>query len=96
MTITENAERFQYFNFEKNFLKYENFIQTVEDYFSVQSTNMRTQHIHKKIALPDANINAKRMGSAKLTNQRERYFASKYFFFIFIFFCLRTSKKEST
>ena len=49
MTITENTERFQYFNFEKNFLKHENFIQTVEDYFPVQGTNMRTQHIHKKL-----------------------------------------------
>ena len=49
MTITENTERFQYFNFEKNFLKYENFIQTVEDYFSVESSKMRTQHIHKKL-----------------------------------------------
>lgn len=49
MTITENTERFQYFNFEKNFLKYENFIQTVEDYFSVASSKMRTQHIHKKL-----------------------------------------------
>ena len=49
MKITENTERFQYFNFEKNFLKYENFIYTVEDCFSVQSTNMRKQHIHKKL-----------------------------------------------
>ena len=38
MTVTENFERFQYFNFEKNFPKNETFFKKLENHFLVEKT----------------------------------------------------------
>ena len=85
MTITGHFERFQYFNFESNFLKNENVFKKTGSLFRYET------------ALSEANVKKNEMGSTKWTYQKKGSFASNsLFLFCFWKFCfsLKTSYKE--
>ena len=65
LTITRNVESFQYFNFEKQFVKNKNFLKKLEHRFLVESTKIENAIFLYKTAWSVANVKAKRMGSAK-------------------------------
>ena len=66
MTITENFKRFQYFNFETDFLENENLFQkTGVPSFLVQSTKIEKTSFLYKTAISEANFKANRMVSTK-------------------------------
>ena len=69
VTITENFERFQYFNFATNFLKNE-------------TTKIASASFLYKTVMSEANVKTNRMGSTKWTYQKDRTFASNYFIFL--------------
>ena len=81
MTITKNFERFQYFNFQTNFLKNKNLFQKTGISFLVQSAKIETGIFPYKTALSEANVKINRMGSTKWTFHKERSFASNHFIF---------------
>ena len=85
MTITENFERFQYFNFEINFLKNALF-KKLEYCFLAESTKIDNKTFADKTALSEATVKTNRMGSTKLTNHKEQSFASNHFPFSKILF----------
>ena len=58
MIITENFERFRYFNFETSFLKNENIFRKTGVPFSMAMKNATFPH---KAALSKANVKANRM-----------------------------------
>ena len=62
VTIPGNFERFQYSNFETNFLKNKNLF----------------QKLPYKTVLSEANVQTKKLGKTKLTYHKERSFASNY------------------
>ena len=85
MTITRNFERFQYFNFETNFLKNKNLVQkTGKPLFLLKALRLKTQHFHTKLS-----CQTNRTRTTKWTFHKERRFASNCFFKIFCF-SLRT------
>ena len=49
MTIAENFKRFQYFDFETDFLANENLFQKTEVPFLVESTNIENAYLHTKL-----------------------------------------------
>ena len=65
MTITRNFERFQYINFETNFLKNQNPFRKLEYRFLVDSTKIENATFPYKAALPEGNVKTNRMGSTK-------------------------------
>ena len=69
MTISENVDHFQYFNFETNFLenKYR---------FLVERTKIEKASFQYKTAISEVNKNTNRMVTTKWTYHRERSFAS--------------------
>ena len=89
MTISENFEHLQSFDFEKGFLENDSFFQkTGVPFFSW--TNERTK-IEKtsfpyKTAVSEANFKTKRMVTTKWTYHRERSFASNYLIFMKVLF----------
>ena len=54
VTISGNFERFQYFNFEKNFL--EKFFKKLEYRFLVESTKIENASFPNKTAISEANL----------------------------------------
>ena len=93
VTITGNFERFQYFNFEKNFLKNANPFHK-QYRFLVERAKIKNATFPYKTAQLEVNVKANRMGSIKWTYQEERTFASNYFIFPKFCFSLRASCKE--
>ena len=89
VTISENFEHLQSFDFEKGFLENDSFFQkTGVPFFSW--TNERTK-IEKtsfpyKTAVSEANFKTKRMVTTKWTYHRERSFASNYLIFMKVLF----------
>ena len=83
MTIIGNFERFQYFNFEADFVKTKIFFKKLESSFLVESTSFRlkTRHSHNKTAISKANVQTNRMVSTKWTYRKELCFASNYLIF---------------
>ena len=79
MLFTGYFERFQYFNFEINFLKKRELFKKVEYQFLVESTNIDNITFPYKTALSEANVKTNRMGSTKLTYHKEQSFASNHF-----------------
>ena len=79
MTITDNVERFQYFNFETNFLENETLLKKLQYHFLVESTTIENATYPYKTALSEANVKTNRMGSAKWTYLKEQSLASNYF-----------------
>ena len=56
MTISGNFERFQYFNFEKDFLQNENLFQKTGVPFLVESTNIKNASFPYKTTISEANV----------------------------------------
>ena len=84
MTISENFEHFQYFNFETDFLENENFFQKTG--VLVERTKIKKASFPYKTAISEANVKTNRMVSTKWTYKKERSFASNYFIFSKILF----------
>ena len=80
MTISENFEYFQYFNFETDFLEKENF-KKLEYRFLVERTKIEKASFPYKTAISEANVKTNRMVTTKWAFRRERSFASNYFVF---------------
>ena len=88
VTISGNFERFQYFNFETNFLENKNLFSKI--FF----TKAESASFPYKTALSEANVKAVRIVSTKRTYHKERSFASKYFNFLKLFFQFKDIYKE--
>ena len=71
MTISESFKRFQYFNFETNFLENENFFQKIEVPFLVETTKIESTSFPFKTALSEANVKTNRMATTKWTYDKE-------------------------
>ena len=82
VTISESFKRFQYFNFETNFLENENFLKKLEYRFLVETTNIENTSFTFKPALSEANVMTNRMVAKNLTYHKERSFASNHFIFL--------------
>ena len=65
MTITANFERFQYFNFEKKFLKNENLIHETGVPVFIESNKIENAILLHKTVISEANVKTNRMGSTK-------------------------------
>ena len=85
MTISENFEYFQYFNFETDFLEKENF-KKLEYRFLVERTKIEKASFPYKTAISEANVKTNRMVTTKWAYHRERSFASNYFIFLKVLF----------
>ena len=86
MTINQNFEHFQYFNFETDFLENENFFQKLEYRFLVERTKIEKASFPYKTAISEANVKTNRMVTTKWANRREQGFVSNYFNY---FICLK-------
>ena len=71
MTISRNFERFQYFNFETNFLENENLNQKTRVFFLVEGTKIENASLPYKTAISEANVKTNKMMSKKLTYYKE-------------------------
>ena len=78
VTISESFRRFQYFNFETNFLENENQTKTGVPSL-VETTTIENASFPFKSALPKANVKANRMATTKWTYHKAWSFASNYF-----------------
>ena len=72
--ITENFERFQYFNFQINFLKNKTLFKNLEYRFLIESTKTESAAFTYKTALSEANGKTNRMESTKWTFHNKRSF----------------------
>ena len=81
MTISENFEHLQYFNFETGFLENENSFQKIGVRFLVERTKIEKASFPYKM-LKEANVKTNRLVTTKWTYKRERSFASNYFTFL--------------
>ena len=72
MTISGNFERFQYFNFETDFLENENLIPKLEYRFSVESTKIEEASFPYKTVISESNVKKNRMVSKSepITNNK--------------------------
>ena len=86
MTISENFERFQYFNSETDFLENENFFKKLEYSFLVERTKIEKASFPYKTAISEANVKTNRVVTTKWIYHRERSFASIYFIFLKVLF----------
>ena len=81
MTISESFKRFQYFNFETNFLENENLFQKTGAPFFSWNHKIENTSFPFKTALSDMN-KTNRMVTIKWTYHKEWRFASNYFIFL--------------
>ena len=56
VTVSEGFKRFQYFNFETNFLENENLFQKTGVHFLVETTKIENTSFPFKTALSEANV----------------------------------------
>ena len=82
MTVSEGFKRFQYFNFETNFLENENLFQKTGVHFLVETTKIENTSFPFKTALSEANVKTNRMATTKWTYHKEWSFASNYLIFL--------------
>ena len=82
MTISESLKRFQYFNFETNFLENENIFLKTGVPFLVETTKIENTSFPFKTALSEANVKTNRMATTKWAYHKEWSFASENFFFL--------------
>ena len=94
MTITGNFERFQYINFETNFLGNENLFQKTGVPFLAESSKIEKTSFSYKTTMSEASVKTSRMGSTKWTYRKERSFASNYFIFLKVLFQLKSLLKR--
>ena len=77
VTISGNFERFQYLNFETNFLENENlFPKKLEYRFLVESTKIGNASFPYKTVISEAYVKTNRMVRTKWTHYKERSFVS--------------------
>ena len=65
MTIDENSERFQYFNFETDFLENKTFFKKLEYYSLVESTKIENASFPYKTTISESNVKTNRMVNTK-------------------------------
>ena len=65
MTISERFRRFQYFNFETNFLENENAFKKLEYRFLVEATKIENTSFPFKTVLSEANVMTNKMATTK-------------------------------
>ena len=83
MTISESFKRFQYFNFETNFLENENLFQkTGVPFFLVETTKAENTSFPLKTVLSEANVNTNRMATTKWSYHKKWNFSRNYFIFL--------------
>ena len=78
VTISESFKRFQYFNFETNFLENESLFQKTGAPLLFETTEIENTSFQFKIAL-STNVKTNRMATTKWTYHKEWSFASNYF-----------------
>ena len=69
VTISENFEHFQYFNFETDFLQNENFFQKTGAPFLVKCTNIKKASFPYKTVIPEANVKTNRMVTTRTESE---------------------------
>ena len=80
VAISASFERFQYFNFETDFLENENLLQKIG--VSFESTKIENTSFPYKTDISEAIVKTNRMASTKWVYHKERSFASNYFIFL--------------
>ena len=80
VTITENFDWFQYFNFETDFLENETFFEKLKCRFLVETTKNESTLFPYK-----TNVRTNRMVSIKWTCHKEQSFASNFTFLKILF-----------
>ena len=78
VTVSESFKRFQYFNFETNFLENENLFQKTGVGFLVETTKIEITPFPFKTAPSEANVKTNKMATTKWTYHKEWSFASNY------------------
>ena len=86
LTISESFKRFQYFDFEANFLETKTLFKKLEYRFLVETTEIEITSFPFKTALSETNVKTNRMATTKWTYHKEWSFASNCFIFLEIFF----------
>ena len=81
VTITENFERFQYFNSESDFLENEKLLQKTEWSFLVESNKIESTSFLCKSDISEANVKTNRMTSTKWIYHKEQSFSRNHFVF---------------
>ena len=71
VTISESFKRFQYFNFETNFLENEKLFRKLEHRFLVEATKTENTSFPFKTALSEANVKTNGMTTTKWTYHKE-------------------------
>ena len=71
--ITRNFKRFQYFNFETNFLKTKNFFRKLEYCFLIEGTEIENPTFSYKTAPLKANFRTNRIGSTNELITKNRF-----------------------
>ena len=75
MTISGNILRFQYFNFERDFLENKNLFKKLEYDFLVEGTKSENASFPYKTTISEANVKTNRMVSTKWTlSQRTKIY----------------------
>ena len=82
MTASGNSERFQYFDFETDFLENKTFFKKLEYHYLVESTKIENLSFPYKTASSEINVKTSKMVSTKWAYHKERRFASNYFIFL--------------
>ena len=78
LTGSESFKRFQYFNFETNFVKNENLFQKTGVPFLVEATKIEITPFPFKTALSEVKVKTNRMPTTKWTFHEEWSFTSNY------------------
>ena len=86
VTASGNLERFQYLNFETDFLENENFFKKLEYRFLAESTNIENASFPYKTAISEASLKTNRMVSTKQIYRKKLSFARNQFIFLKILF----------
>ena len=75
MTIDEKSERFQYFNFETDFLENKTFFKKLEYCLLVESSKIENASFPYKTTISESNVKTNSMVNTKWTYHNERSFA---------------------
>ena len=86
VTVSKDFKRFQYFNFEADFVENENFFLKKHEYnFLVESTKIENASFPYKTAISEANGKTNSMGTTKWNTEqmdhKEQSFSSNYLIF---------------
>ena len=84
--ISESFKRFQYFDFETNFLETKTLFKKLEYRFLVETTEIEITSFPFKTPLSETNVKTNRMATIKWTYHKAWSFASNCFIFLEILF----------